>query len=67
MFFRSGIKAIDRKIYEFPKENGKGSGTTMVAAITEENMLYWASVGDSRIYILRGNEIKLKCKSYGCY
>lgn len=67
MFFRSGIKAIDRKIHEFPKENGKGSGTTMVAAITEENMLYWASVGDSRIYILRGNEIKLVTRDHNYY
>ena len=67
MFFRSGIKAIDRKIHEFPKENGKGSGTTMVAAITEETMLYWASVGDSRIYILRGNEIKLVTRDHNYY
>ena len=27
----------------------------MVAAIAEENKLYWASVGDSRIYIIREN------------
>lgn len=67
MFFRSGIKAIDRKIHEFPKENGKGSGTTMVAVITEENKLYWASVGDSRIYILRGNEIKLVTRDHNYY
>ncbi len=67
MFFRSGIKAIDRKIHEFPKENGKGSGTTMVAVMTEENRLYWASVGDSRIYILRGNEIKLVTRDHNYY
>ena len=57
-FFRQGIVAIDRAIYEFPKENGKGSGTTMVAAIAEDNKLYWASVGDSRIYIVRGNQMQ---------
>ena len=45
-FFRQGIRAIDRVIYEFPKENGRGSGTTMVACIAEDNKLYWASVGD---------------------
>lgn len=67
MFFRSGIKAIDKKIHEFPKENGKGSGTTMVAVMTEENKLYWASVGDSRIYILRGNEIKLVTRDHNYY
>ena len=50
-FFRSAIVTIDKTIASFPKENG----TTMVAAIAEENKLYWASVGDSRIYIIREN------------
>lgn len=54
-FFQSAIVTIDKTIASFPKENGRGSGTTMVAAIAEENKLYWASVGDSRIYIIREN------------
>ena len=33
-----------------------GSGTTMVAALFDEGRLHWLSVGDSRIYIIRGNE-----------
>lgn len=57
-FFRQGILAIDRTIASFPKEDGKGSGTTMVACIAEDNRLYWASVGDSRIYIIRGTQIQ---------
>ncbi len=57
-FFRRGIQTIDRTIYNFPKEDGKGSGTTMVAVIAEDNKLYWASVGDSRIYIIRGSQMK---------
>lgn len=57
-FFRQGIQAVDKTIYNFPKENGKGSGTTMVAVIAEDNKLYWASVGDSRIYIIRGGSMK---------
>ena len=57
-FFRQGILAIDEAIYNFPKENGKGSGTTMVAVIAEDNKLYWASVGDSRIYIIRGSQMR---------
>lgn len=56
-FFLRGIQAIDRTIHSFPKEDGKGSGTTMVACIAEDNKLYWASVGDSRIYIIRGNQM----------
>lgn len=58
MFFRQGIRTIDRVIYDFPKEDGMGSGTTMVACIVEDNRLYWASVGDSRIYIIRNNQMQ---------
>lgn len=57
-FFISGIKSIDRTVYEIPKENDRGSGTTMVSVIIENNHLYWASVGDSRIYIWHGGKIK---------
>lgn len=57
-FFAQGIRVIDRTISEFPKENGRGSGTTMVACIAEDNKLYWASVGDSRIYIIRGDQMR---------
>ncbi len=52
-FLISGIKTIDKTIHSFPKEAGRGSGTTMVTVIVEDDKLYWASVGDSRIYILR--------------
>lgn len=57
-FFQQGIRTIDRVISDFPKENGRGSGTTMVACIVEDQKLYWASVGDSRIYIIRGHQMQ---------
>ena len=57
-FFRQGIYATDQMISSFPKENGRGSGTTMVACIVEDNKLYWASVGDSRIYIIRDHQMQ---------
>lgn len=57
-FFQQGIYAMDQTISTFPKENGRGSGTTMVACIVEDNKLYWASVGDSRIYIIRNHQMK---------
>lgn len=56
-FFRQGIRSVDAVISQFPKEAGKGSGTTLVAVIAENNRLYWAAVGDSRIYILRGRDM----------
>lgn len=63
-FFQQGIYAIDRTIAGFPKEDGKGSGTTMAACIAEDNRLYWASVGDSRIYIIRGTQIQQVTKDH---
>ena len=57
-FFQQGIYAIDQVVSAFPKENGRGSGTTMVACIVEDNKLYWASVGDSRIYIIRNHQMQ---------
>ena len=57
-FFQQGIYAIDQVVSTFPKENGRGSGTTMVACIVEDNKLYWASVGDSRIYIIRNHQMQ---------
>lgn len=57
-FFQQGIVSIDKVIHSFPKEGGRGSGTTMVVCIVEDNRLYWASVGDSRIYIMRDNQLQ---------
>lgn len=33
-------------------------GTTLVAVYCSGNQMYWVSVGDSRIYLIRGNRIK---------
>ena len=37
--------------------NRLDTGTTVVSVIVQDNALYWMSVGDSRIYILRENEM----------
>lgn len=34
------------------------AGTTLVAVYCRENQMYWVSVGDSKIYIIRGNKIR---------
>lgn len=53
---------LENLIYEtneiiLKKYSKKAAGTTLVAVILCGHKLYWASVGDSRIYILRGDEI----------
>ncbi len=56
-FFAAAVSNIDRMVCALPKENGKGSGTTMVAVILEDNNMYYANVGDSRIYMIRNHQI----------
>jgi len=46
---------IDEKIFQAYKDK---SGTTAVTAYISQNELYWFSVGDSRLYILRKGRLK---------
>lgn len=47
----------------------QGMGCTMVSAYLQDNKLYWISVGDSHLYLIRDREItKLNADhSYGAY
>lgn len=40
------------------KGNHLKAGTTLVAVYCREEQMYWVSVGDSKIYIIRGNKIR---------
>ena len=48
------IKAANREIIKEASgdEHLKGMGTTVVAATVKEQMLYFANVGDSRLYLI---------------
>ena len=49
----------DDIVYCIKNSDGKriGAGTTLLSVVVHENELNWVSVGDSRIYIIRGHEI----------
>lgn len=56
----------DEKVFCQENEEGERirAGTTIVAAIIREDELFWLSVGDSRIYIIRGEEILSVCREH---
>lgn len=58
-FFRKEICKIDELVSDLRDTNGNliEAGATFVSVIFEEDRLYWASVGDSRIYLIRENKI----------
>lgn len=58
-FFRNKIEELDEIVYTLKDKNGNAlrAGTTLVSCLIKNNKLYWASVGDSRIYLIRDKQI----------
>lgn len=58
-FFYEEIHHLDKVIckLEDEKQNQIIAGTTYVSTIIEDNKLYWASVGDSKIYLFSNNQL----------
>lgn len=54
-FLRMALKHSDHAVSDDAGLNG--SGTTLTSLLLVEKQAYWASVGDSRLYILRGDEM----------
>ena len=59
LFFKQQAKIADKKVAMLQAKDGTqlSCGSTVVAVIVRKNKLYWLSVGDSRIYIVRDSEI----------
>lgn len=58
-FFKEEAEKLNEAVCSLKKKDEKlsGAGTTITAVVIEEDSLYWLSVGDSRIYVIRGEEI----------
>ncbi len=59
---RQAVCNANAAVLEFAstdEEKFRGMGTTITAAVHQENKIYVAHVGDSRAYLIRGEEIRL--------
>jgi protein phosphatase len=59
-FLEGEAHRLDRAVYELADEKGNrlNAGSTVVSAIIVNNQLYWMSVGDSRLYLLRDGSLR---------
>jgi protein phosphatase len=57
-FLLKTVDILDECVFNLKNEEGErsGAGTTLTVAVIENNNLFWLSIGDSRLYILRENE-----------
>lgn len=58
-FLQMEAERMDRAVVALKDGAGKSvkAGTTCVAVYCRQNQMYWLSVGDSRIYLIRGSRI----------
>jgi len=59
-FLRSALQRSNAAVYDLAFTGGEDDelGTTLVAAVVHEGKMHWISVGDSRIYLYRNNQLK---------
>ena len=57
LFLRTVIEEVNSLLYEEAQNNPdfQGMGTTLVLAVIDQETMYVANVGDSRLYLLRDN------------
>jgi protein phosphatase len=56
----TGIKIANRRVYKQSEDSAEyvGMGTTIVAVLVEDGRVTFASVGDSRIYMMSGDTLR---------
>lgn len=67
LFFQT-VQETDKAIANLKDETGEPlqAGTTIVAIYTSEKSISWVSVGDSRLYLVRGEEIVQITQDHTC-
>lgn len=65
-FFQSEAKKVDQMVSQLKSPEGDflDAGTTLVAVVIKNDQLQWISVGDSKIYVIRGDEIVSVAKEH---
>ena len=65
-FFRKEAYKMNDAVRNLKNAKGEplDGGTTIVATITVDEKVYWLSIGDSKIYLIRENKIKAVCKEH---
>ena len=58
-FLKRNVCEIDRRVYQLKDEYGRqlGAGSTLAAVHIKDGLMRWISVGDSKIYVFRDNEL----------
>ena len=66
MQLKTGIGIVNGLLYEesLLREELKGMGCTLVAGEVEDNLLYVANVGDSRLYLIHNNAVRQITKDH---
>lgn len=64
-FLSDTISKANEQIYKYSIENSlKGIGTTLTAILIYDDNLYYANIGDSRLYLYENNELKQLTKDH---
>ena len=65
-WLRNAVSHINQKIYQYSlkHENCQGMGTTMIAALLDENECLISHVGDSRVYHFADEKVKLVTRDH---
>lgn len=65
-FLEAFARQIDMEVSQLPDESGRPlqAGTTLSAVVIVQNQLFWLSVGDSRIYLLRNQQLQTLTRAH---